>query len=59
MKIKLVYSYYGNEDYYHLYLNGENIGYQNKSDTINKVVALIKMSDCDIEINKQEIEDKK
>ena len=38
------------EKYNHLYLNDDHIGFQSEKDTIKKVIALITMSDCEIEI---------
>ena len=52
MKVQLRPDTLCNEKYYHLYLNGEHIGYQNKVETIKKIIALIRMSDCEIELSR-------
>ncbi len=53
MKIRLEQSgSFIDEKGYHLYLNNEHIGLQNEKETIAKVVALIRMSKCKIEIKK-------
>ena len=59
MKIKITPNLFSAEDgYYHLFLNDEHIGFQSKVDTLRKVMTLLKMSECEVEIaTPQEVKD--